>query len=755
MLHIIPSRIDRNKDYRYLNQFQFDTQVEKCLQCHQKPCSDGCPCHCDPCNFIRAAKGGRKSDIDLAALIMYSKTPFSSTCGTICTADFCMRKCTRQRLDMAINIPAVQAEIAKRAHANGRFLQLIKHEKTTGKTVAVVGAGPAGLACASSLASRGHKIVIFERKEKAGGDVNYIPQFRMNQQTIEMDVNFCKACGDVEIKYGTDFKEEMAKDYDAVCWCVGQQIDNNTDVSGNENSIAGRKFLLLKPEEIKDKNIAIVGCGAVAIDCAVLASKYGAQTVQIFYRRTINEAPLTPDERGHLSMFGVSVVQRTVLKSIEKNGENLTIHTIQVGKDLNIIEGTEQLWKNIDFIVNAIGQKSEIDHTKVQFSAGTANGKSMSAVQAAASGKNAALKIDAFLKGKEIPEIQNDLISDCNVFEINWTPADISVNIAGLKIPTPIIAAASPMTNNLNSAQHLLELGWGGVVIDVAPSNSNRHVTNYHKDQCGFNFYGEKTANDVKEIIDSLSKQFSNRALIASLDALSSSFENDLKIILSSAATAIQIRNYPSGKCVDANIPVFYTTQNESKENMNNFAIVDLRRYLNDSVSIVDESRHLISIKKDHLSKGFAVCGGCHDDKDVLQYLRQGAQFVEVDPSSIDSNGNGIGMLNALLSHFIYSENCENLEQYLKNSLDGKTTPIDVEDLGDERLICKLTNPYACLGCGRCEVCPTQAIELVPSKWKYDVDPQKCVGCGLCVSKCPSAAISLVKRNGNESNASH
>ncbi|OHT08620.1 4Fe-4S binding domain containing protein [Tritrichomonas foetus] len=753
---ILPSRIDQRKDYRYLTQFQFDAQTNNCLQCVQKPCSDGCPCHCSPADFIRAAKGGRPSDIDLSALIMYSMTPFSATCGTVCPADMCMKPCCRQRLDMAINIPAVQAEIAKRAHQNGRFLSLIPISKPTGKKVAIVGAGPAGLACAACLGTRGHKVEVFEQKTVAGGDIQYIPKFRINQNSIENDVNFCKSCGDVTIKFETTFTKDMEKNYDAVCWCIGQQIDNKVDVPGGEDhSISARSFLKLNPEEIKDKNIAIFGCGAVAIDCALFCSKSGANSVQIFYRRTLSEAPLAPDERGLLGTFGISVIPRTIPHKLEKVEGKVVLTTVQVSKDLQTIEKSEQQWKNLDFVVNAIGQKSNLNEIyqgeEPKFSAGSAKGSSMAAVQASASGKNAAMQIDAFLNNKEIPEVKNHKTSTFEVYKLNWRPSDISTTVKAvnnLRIPTPFIAAASPFTDNKNSIKNLLELGWGGAVMKVVADP--RHVTSYKRKENGYHHFGELTAANIKEIVEELSQQYKDRLFIAQLDVNSPTLENDLAILTKSKIHAIQIN---STKQIQTTLPVLYLASNEESKDIcnNGFTIVDLRRVLPNGAT-TDETRLVPILNKEKLTHGFAVCGGCKNDNDALHYLRNGASFIEIDPSSIENKGKGIVFTNGMMSHFIHSQKCASLEEYIKNS---SSSPVEIEDLDIEKLVCKLTNPYACLGCGRCTVCPNDAIDLEPAKWKYVVDAEKCVGCGLCVSRCPTEAISMVKRDENAPSPSH
>ena len=140
-----PSRIDDKKDYRFLNNHQLKAEFDRCLQCKTEPCRDGCPCSCSATDFIRAAKPNDATDFDYSALLIYSMNIMGSVCGSICPTKYCMGKCTRQRLDIPINIPGIQAEIARRAHKNGKFFNLIKQPVPTGKRVAVVGGGRSGL----------------------------------------------------------------------------------------------------------------------------------------------------------------------------------------------------------------------------------------------------------------------------------------------------------------------------------------------------------------------------------------------------------------------------------------------------------------------------------------------------------------------------------------------------------------------------------------------------------------------------------
>ncbi|KAH0792642.1 dihydropyrimidine dehydrogenase [Histomonas meleagridis] len=737
--NVFPSRINPKKDYKGLSQYQFDGQIDRCIQCFQKPCSKSCPCHCSPRDFIHVASGGNQSDFDLASILLYSMNPLSATCGQICPTKFCMQNCSRGRFDMAINIPGVQAEIVRRAFENGKskFLSYLpKPNQPTGKKVAVVGAGPAGLSCAAFLGMKGHSVTIFEKEAYAGGDLIYIPKSRFSKGQIDKDVKFVLSCGDIEIKYNTEFKSEMESNFDATCYCVGMAVENELSIPGKEHSTIARKFLLKSAEEIKDKSVVIIGCGAVAIDCAIHALKSGASYAQILYRRRVDEAPLSTDERGLVEAFGVSIVQRTILQSIEEKNGKLLLNTIRVDGKLNPIPESEQKWNEIDYCVSAVGFTSTLDEN-AKFSAGQSRGKAMSAVQACASGKNVAHQIDCYLKGEPIPEIPDFLNSTLQIFTPNMRPADISIEFLNKKLSTPLIAAASPLTDNLNAARNLLKSGWGGLVMKVV--SDPKYCVSFHKKSDDYIFNGEQTAEKVFQMTEHLREEYPESLLIAELDATSSSFENDLKSLETSKLDAIQILNSEKNDR-QYKLPILYITK--VNENQNEFAVVELRRNLSSNVYSDEKSK--IPIKKELYPKGFAVCGGIQNYKMALYYLSNNALFVEVDPSRLERGGKEIDFMNAQLSYYIANDGCKSLKEYIEKS-NGQTS-VDIEDIEIEQLACNLTNPYVCIGCGRCTICPNDAIDLEPAKWKYVVDLDKCVGCGMCVSRCPTGAISLVPR---------
>lgn len=707
MLLQFPSKIDPKKGYRYLNGQHFRSELDKCLQCPEKPCNQECPCKVDPSEFINAAMSGELSDMDYAALCIYAKQPLGSVCGVICPVNHCMSRCSRQKLDTSINIPALQAEIIRRACKEGRFRELIKKGKPTGKTVAIVGGGPAGLSAATCLASRGHKVIVFEKNSEVGGDVQLIPKYRFPSDVLDMDLELLRIVGDSEVRLNSSFDKSMEKDYDAVIYAIGSQNITKMSCPGANLAITPNEFFHLTENDIKDKSVVINGCGGVAVDVANVAAKAGAKFVTIFYRRSLDQAPLSPEERGAMTCLGVSVVPRVSVEKLEKdkNGK-IVIHCSQLDSNLTPIKDSELIWKDVDIVVPALGQRSTIkegtENNKI-FVAGQARGKNTTAVQASASGKNAAMRCHAFLMGEPNPAIENDLISNFNAFEYEHRPCDISASLDGKKVvSSPFIAGASPFTENLTACKKYLDKGWGGLVIGVGSSTSGLRTYKKGKPHA---FNPHLNASQALDIIKQLRKEYPKSILAAQIRADSDEFDEDFGK-LSPHCDFVEI------KC----------------ESADDYDVA--KRFGKNSVIVL----HGTSNHK-------SIAYGVKNKKEALKAFSTGHIFCVIEPYEIKRTGQGIEHLNTQVSFAMWRAGFKNTKEWVDANKE-----FDIEAIGEEPLVNHLVNPSSCIMCGKCTVCPTDAITIVPSRFVYKVDADKCTGCGLCETVCPTDAIALVSR---------
>ena len=183
-----------------LTDAQFRAELDRCIYCEEKPCQEACPAHCSPADFIMAARVGEKSDLRRSAAMIMGANPLGWVCGVVCPDYFCMKACSRRTFDRPIEIPAVQATVIKKANEAG--VAKFQRAESNGKTVAIIGAGPAGLGAASVLLQDGYKVTIYEQQKRPGGAMNLIPDFRLNQQAVRADIEFLKSLGDVEFKHG-------------------------------------------------------------------------------------------------------------------------------------------------------------------------------------------------------------------------------------------------------------------------------------------------------------------------------------------------------------------------------------------------------------------------------------------------------------------------------------------------------------------------------------------------------------------------
>lgn len=387
----------------YLNPAQLKAELNKCLNCAKKPCLNSCPVNCNPAEFIALAFAGKWEEAGLAILRM---NPLGQTCGLVCPDHFCMRSCTRGNIDFPIRIPKVQATILEKVRKNQK-LRSRNQAKLNGKRIAVIGAGPAGMSAAAVLAGLGYSVTLFESSSKIGGAANLIPEMRLPYEVIEKDWNFIKSLGDIDLKLMTTVENplELLKDnYEGVVIATGEPFSVQLGIEG-ENHVVGYMDYLRTPEKYQvDGNVAIIGGGSVATDCAFTAKQMGAANVEMFVRRRISDMRISNDEHRLLMENSIDITSMTRVNAVLKKKSLFTVETCKTrfnnGK-LEDISGT--LIKRPDFslVIMAIGSKSEqkINHERVLYAGDCKNGSS-TIVEAVASGKNAGNDLHRLICGE-------------------------------------------------------------------------------------------------------------------------------------------------------------------------------------------------------------------------------------------------------------------------------------------------------------------------------------------------------------------
>lgn len=296
----------------YLTRAQLISELGRCLGCKSKPCMNACPVNCNPQEFIAKAKA---NDFAGAVETITRNNPMGQTCGLICPDKFCMQACTRAGIDFPINIPRVQATILEKY----RTAETAAHPKlpANGKKVAVIGAGPAGIAATAELSRLGYRITLFESFEKIGGALNLIPDKRLPFEVIAKDWSFIDDPDMIELRLNTPVNNPAAlleQDFDGVIVATGEPEGINLGIDGEEHAVSYLDYLRHPEHYAARGNIAVIGGGAVATDCALTAVNNGAENVEMFVRRRVSDMRVTGEERKSLLDAGVDLTTMTKIK---------------------------------------------------------------------------------------------------------------------------------------------------------------------------------------------------------------------------------------------------------------------------------------------------------------------------------------------------------------------------------------------------------------------------------------------------------
>ncbi len=279
-------------------------ESNRCLLCHDAPCSIGCPAGTDPGKFIRQI---RFYNYKGAARTIRNNNILGSVCALVCPVEkLCERECSIKALEDPIDISGLQRFAVEYGEQFG-IESPEKSKKTNGK-VAVVGAGPAGMGCAAELAKLDYDVTIFERSAKAGGVPTWnIPEYRLPEHAIARDVGNLIGMG-VKVKYNKAIKSNDAAlkllndGYDAVFLGTGLSkafelgFLNKFDNAVNYIDFLTKIKLDRNKWDLKDKNVVVVGGGSVAIDSAVSAKAAGAKKVYLIALEQLHELPADKEE---------------------------------------------------------------------------------------------------------------------------------------------------------------------------------------------------------------------------------------------------------------------------------------------------------------------------------------------------------------------------------------------------------------------------------------------------------------------------
>lgn len=347
-------------------------KVEYCLNCKIKPCSNkGCPLENDIPSFIKLLKEGNYRS---AYNILSQTTVLEAVCGRICPhTKQCEGSCIRGIKSKPVSIGELEAFIGDISIKEKYEIPKINLKKD--KKIAIIGGGPAGLTASAFLLRNGYSVTLYEKYEYLGGLlIHGIPEFRLSKNIVKETVKKIIDMG-LDVKYNMELGKnldlfEIEKKYDAIFLAIGANVSVEMGVEGEGlKGVYGGNQLLEKGKhpEYHNKEVAVIGGGNVAMDCARTIKKLGAKDVYVIYRRAEEQMPAEEKEVKEAKEEGIKFLFQTNLVKIHGKQEVEQIELIKTELVLKEGENREvpvniknsNFSMNMDYVVMALGSKPE------------------------------------------------------------------------------------------------------------------------------------------------------------------------------------------------------------------------------------------------------------------------------------------------------------------------------------------------------------------------------------------------------------
>jgi glutamate synthase (NADPH/NADH) small chain len=356
-------------------------EANRCLQCPKPMCISGCPVEVPIPGFIKLLK---EKKYDEAIALIKTKNALPAVCGRVCPQEVqCQAKCIVGKMGDPLSIGRLERFLADWERDNGS--QLPQKAHPTGKKIAIIGAGPAGLTAAADLVKLGHEVTMFEALHVGGGVLSYgIPEFRLPKAIVQNEIGYIQKLG-VDLRLGNligrihTIPELMKEEYDAVFIGSGAGLPQFTGCPGeNLGGIYSANEFLIRVNLMKafqfpeydtpiriGKHVVVIGGGNVAMDCARSSMRLGSE-VCLLYRRSRNELPArheeieNAEEEGLVCKFLAAPVEfygdeKGWVKAMKCIAMELTEPDAKGRRGVKVIPGSE-FTMEVDTVIVAIGQ---------------------------------------------------------------------------------------------------------------------------------------------------------------------------------------------------------------------------------------------------------------------------------------------------------------------------------------------------------------------------------------------------------------
>ncbi len=413
-------------------------EANRCLYCYDAPCTHACPTHIDVPSFIKKIAS---DNLTGSARVIFDANPIGASCARVCPVEvLCEGACVEKTLvEKPIEIGRLQRYATDDAISKGK--ELFKAGEPNGKSVGIIGSGPAGLSCATYLARLGYKVTVFEKKPLAGGlDTYGMAEYKMSQKDSLAEVGMVEKLG-VEFKVNTEIIrdsklrdqnsnqigfDEIQNSHDAIFLGIGLGATHELNIKGED--LDGVYEALDFIEKVKTRDwesvplgnvVAVIGAGNTAIDAVTQAKRLGAEKVMLVYRRTEKDIPAYDYEYELAKKDGIEFVWQASPIEIAGNGK---VEILRCKKS----DGSDEEFEiPCDMVIKAIGQKKQThfleeigieidekgrvktnDHKQTSnpkiFAGGDCVNGGAEAVDASQAGKLAAIGIHKELSGDEV-----------------------------------------------------------------------------------------------------------------------------------------------------------------------------------------------------------------------------------------------------------------------------------------------------------------------------------------------------------------